>query len=592
MRSACLAVFLALLAVGAIAAESSIAVPDLHAIGLVVAADDALWFTGALNVIGRVSREGSVQQATIPWPFGNESRAAMLALPDGSVIIGSYNGRIALVDKNLRATVYTRPKVQWPYDGLVSDLALDRHGNVRFLDELLPIIGTLAPDGAITEVLLPRRAFELITDADGEVYLATEDGVFRLRDDGSLESEPLCMRCLDWWEVSRDGIVWSSTGSLEPGEQYVAHQFAANDATRAADGTFWLAGWSNLVRRVDAQGTVQEFPLRNATDRPHAITAWRGAIWYGVHGALQSIDPNTVVDLRLRYGDLVTHEEEPNCCFEGTHPVLAFHRRGDAGFVRRVEEEGYSFSLGSVYVWDAGTLVAERHGASPATVHDLEGTLQRALPAVLHENESAFGMVLDAAGGIHTLRGGFETGYHVVSLGTGGNVIRTTRLAVPTNTWIRGVDLAADQCTLYFAATTYRANAAPVGEIGRADVCRGTSLTPFQQAMDGALFGLRLLPGGQVLASSEAKTTLFDAVGNAVREFPAEDDYWDRYPMVALDVDQLSFWWGSWSGLRRIDIATGEVVERRSVYGYPLSMSVVGEPRAARVPVRRRAVRH
>lgn len=64
----------------------------------------------------------------------------------------------------------------------------------------------------------------------------------------------------------------------------------------------------------------------------------------------------------------------------------------------------------------------------------------------------------------------------------------------------------------------------------------------------------------------------------------------DPFSSVALNRDPAFVWIGA-RELRRVNLATGEIVERLEIYGPPRKISILGEPRAARQPIRRRAAR-
>ena len=93
-----------LLLVRPVAADTSIAIPGVFPAGLAAAPDGTFWY-GAIDaagtMVGFVRPDGSGGRTILPSPFYNEHQVAMIALPDGSVMAGSYNGVIARVDPQL-----------------------------------------------------------------------------------------------------------------------------------------------------------------------------------------------------------------------------------------------------------------------------------------------------------------------------------------------------------------------------------------------------------------------------------------------------------------------------------------------------------
>jgi hypothetical protein len=73
------------------------------------------------------------------------------------------------------------------------------------------------------------------------------------------------------------------------------------------------------------------------------------------------------------------------------------------------------------------------------------------------------------------------------------------------------MDLAADQCTLFYAT--------PDGTVRRFNVCTGTALSDFVAA--AVTREIRLLPdGGLLRLGSDAEVVRYDAAGNPVRTYP------------------------------------------------------------------------
>lgn len=141
------------------------------------------------------------------------------------------------------------------------------------------------------------------------------------------------------------------------------------------------------------------------------------------------------------------------------------------------------------------------------------------------------------------------------------------------------IDLAADQCTLFF---TGESNA-----IGRFDVCRGVRLPDFA-LLDGSYpQDLRLLSDGTVLVAALDRLVRLAANGTVMRTYSAElslPEYWYSTGWTALAIDPAgtTFWAGRDRRVIQFDLNNGQPItgfftEYRGIG----SLVVVGEPRAA-----------
>ncbi len=173
------------------------------------------------------------------------------------------------------------------------------------------------------------------------------------------------------------------------------------------------------------------------------------------------------------------------------------------------------------------------------------------------------------------------------------------------------IDLAADQCTVYYTSLG--------GSIKKFDVCNNQQLPDFCPACDdgnggatfGFLFGLRLLPDGGVLVADwngyvgAGRVRRYDSFGVQVREYTAVNFYPSScgdngdqpcfYPWaVVLDPDLSSFWTNDYiSGeVFRFDLSTGNLISsfQAGVCDDEFSacavtgLAMVGEPTAAAPP--------
>jgi hypothetical protein len=145
-----------------------------------------------------------------------------------------------------------------------------------------------------------------------------------------------------------------------------------------------------------------------------------------------------------------------------------------------------------------------------------------------------------------------------------GVVLRTIDLGTAVN----GIDLAMDQCTLFFTSGA---------ELRRYDICRNQSLGIFAPLPDAGRT-LRILVDGSILAMTLQGIVHVSSSGSELQTYPFGF-------ALALDVDGRSFWSGNGSDIYKIDIATGDTllgpVDASNTVD---AISVAGEPRAAVSP--------
>ncbi|MGZ4808497.1 MAG: hypothetical protein ACXV7D_04135 [Thermoanaerobaculia bacterium] len=155
--------------------------------------------------------------------------------------------------------------------------------------------------------------------------------------------------------------------------------------------------------------------------------------------------------------------------------------------------------------------------------------------------------------------------------------------------YIRSIDVAADQCTMFYAT---------VSSVERFDICARRSLEQFAQQ---SATDIRVLPDGGVLVAGGTQLTRFDAIGNVVGRFGVTTGpegigalTLDQNPSVAWIV--TTFGCGSGvASVMQVNVATGSIVAGPASTSRAggFAIAVQGEWHAAvdRVPGRRRAVR-
>jgi hypothetical protein len=141
------------------------------------------------------------------------------------------------------------------------------------------------------------------------------------------------------------------------------------------------------------------------------------------------------------------------------------------------------------------------------------------------------------------------------------------------------VDLAADQCTIYYTGEG--------PEIKRFNVCTNTQEPNFASGVGCNLAALRIRPSGEVIAACETSNVLrFDSTGKLVETYTVPGAGF--LFAMNLDPDGTTFWTGDINSgeIYRVDIATGTVInEFNSSPNTQLAgLAVVGEIRAAVPP--------
>jgi outer membrane protein assembly factor BamB len=134
-----------------------------------------------------------------------------------------------------------------------------------------------------------------------------------------------------------------------------------------------------------------------------------------------------------------------------------------------------------------------------------------------------------------------------------------------------GIDLASDQCTVFYATS---------GSLARWNACLDTPAAFFGPNLAVASRGLRLLPDGTFLI---AVIGLFPGLGNRVIHVDRDGNLIRSYPIpgaaLALDIDGTTFWTSVGNTLVHADIASGEILSLTHTGFHIRGLSVVGEPR-------------
>jgi len=113
------------------------------------------------------------------------------------------------------------------------------------------------------------------------------------------------------------------------------------------------------------------------------------------------------------------------------------------------------------------------------------------------------------------------------------------------------VDLAADQCTLYYTSEGK--------SVLRFNACSGQQLTPLTSSLQKAL-AVRILPDGGALVANLQNIVRLDSSGNNIKTYDQPGE--DCWSALTLDSDGSSFWAADFctSDIIRFDISAGNQI--------------------------------
>lgn len=165
-------------------------------------------------------------------------------------------------------------------------------------------------------------------------------------------------------------------------------------------------------------------------------------------------------------------------------------------------------------------------------------------------------------------------GARITKLSPSGTPIASFVVPYEPPAIVRGLDLASDQCTMFYTAGGKR--------VFRYDVCNGMPLPDLSSDVPGD-YGpnkLRILPDGGVLVTNERTVLRLSESGEVTQVYDLSGE--DGWRAIALDVDHTSFWATSGDEAFKFDIESGALVASFRSPDYAFwSIAVVGEPRAA-----------
>ena len=221
------------------------------------------------------------------------------------------------------------------------------------------------------------------------------------------------------------------------------------------------------------------------------------------------------------------------------------------------EETGMGFDV-------TGNLYTTNFEANDCSKFDNTGTL------VQHPWGSGFNL--------HPESVAFDGAHHVFIGQADGttNILEFDESGTPIATFVpapdaRGtdwIDLAADQCTMYYCSEGTHIN--------RFDICTNTQLAPFVTVPTSPCFAVRQRPNGDVMVAAYSACHLFDSSGALLRSYPTSD-YGETSFFFAMNLDQdgVTFWTAGFGtgNIYRIRIADGGLVTQ---FNAPIVASLAG----------------
>ena len=176
-------------------------------------------------------------------------------------------------------------------------------------------------------------------------------------------------------------------------------------------------------------------------------------------------------------------------------------------------------------------------------------------------------VIFDASGNVYV--GQADVTHNVLKFDPSGTLLATFSPATE-NRGTDWIDLAADQCTLFYTSEGVL--------VKRFDVCTNTQLADFNTAaLPGShAYAHRLLPSGGLLVADTSEVVRLDASGNQIQTYSLPGT--SVLFALNLDPDGTSFWTADYfSGeVFKVDIGTGNILQQWSASGAPNFFDLAG----------------
>jgi hypothetical protein len=173
----------------------------------------------------------------------------------------------------------------------------------------------------------------------------------------------------------------------------------------------------------------------------------------------------------------------------------------------------------------SGNFYVTDFSASQVSKFDSSGTLLGTFGSGYSIPES---ILFDASGNVYV----GNVSNPILKFDSAGNPLASFTTPTGRSDWI---DLAADQCTMYFDGEG--------ADIGSINVCTGGTPGPNFNAAPlpgSAAYAFRLLPGGGLIVADGTLIVRLDAAGNVIQTYDATGE--DSWFALNLDPDGTTFW--------------------------------------------------
>lgn len=223
----------------------------------------------------------------------------------------------------------------------------------------------------------------------------------------------------------------------------------------------------------------------------------------------------------------------------------------------------------------AGNLYATNFAAGNMTKFDNKGDILQVPWA------TGFGLypescVVDNTGNVYT--GEVDGSELIRKFGPNGGIPLATFSPTAEDRGIDWIDLAADQCTMFYTSEG--------SSVKRFNVCTNTQLPDFATGLARPCFALKIRSNGEVMVACASQVYRFSSTGAVNLTYPIANEYLFA---MNLDPDGQSFWTaGYFSGnIYKVDIATGTGTAAPvfNAGGEVYGLAIYGEPRPAPVAI-------
>jgi Big-like domain-containing protein len=265
--------------------------------------------------------------------------------------------------------------------------------------------------------------------------------------------------------------------------------------------------------------------------------------------------------------------------FAGDSNGLIKHFSPTGVLLDTLNTQSNSFEDTGMCFGESGNLRSTNFTANNMTLFDNMGnvlTFPWAGPFSQHPESC----VLDATGNIYV--GQADGSRDVLKLSPGGTLLASFNVATGPrgSDWI---DLAADQCTLYYTSEG--------NTIRRFDVCGNAQLPDFATGFTDpgsstVCYALRIRPNGEVMVACTDKIYRLSAAGTVIQRYPLPAGETSFLFAMNLDPDNATFWTAGFNSgnIYRINIDTGALVTQFAAGSAVKGLAIFGEITVARPP--------